>query len=451
MSLRARFALGAAVAVAVALVAASVTVYEVTQNNLLNQVDSTLQQQVGMEQAAAARCGPCVTHPSFVPPSTPLSTTPYIQLVSSTGRILVYLNDRQVLPLTPKAVAVASGRQRSFIATTTIDGTSVRVLTAPLGSGFPYAVQAALSLSSTDSELGSLRNDLILICLIGIGLAVAAGVLIAQAALQPIRRLTSTAESVSQTRDLSERIDVRAHDELGRLAVAFNTMLAALESASERQRQLIADASHELRTPLTSLRTNVEVLARSDGMAEGDRQELLTDVVSQIEEMTVLVGDVVDLARGEEIEPEAEDVRLDLLVREAVDRASRRRPGVDFQLQTTESSVHASPARLERAVSNLLDNAAKWSPSGGVVEVSVAGGALTVRDHGPGFEPDDLPHVFERFYRSAEARGLPGSGLGLAIVRQVAETSGGTVRAENAEGGGARLVLQLPELEAQPA
>ena len=445
MSLRARFALGAALAVAVALIAASVIVYEVTQNNLLSQVDSTLQQEVAaLRNGQGPPTGRQARSPAF-------ATIPYVQLVGADGAVHLVVHATQTLPVTQAAVQVARGQRPAFVTTTTVDGRSVRVLTSPIGAGYPYAVQAALSLSQTDSELDSLRNDLILICLIGIGLAVAAGVLVAQAALQPIRRLTATAESVSQTRDLSERIDVHAHDELGRLAVAFNTMLGALEAAGVRQRQLIADASHELRTPLTSLRTNVEVLARADGMAETARQELLGDVVGQIEEMTVLVGDVVDLARGEESEQQAEDVRLDLVAREAVDRASRRRPGVDFRVDAVETTVHAAPARLDRAVSNLLDNAAKWSPPEGVVEVTVTGGTLAVRDHGPGFEPADLPHVFERFYRSAHARGLPGSGLGLAIVRQVAETSGGTVRAENADGGGARLVFELPEQGVQPA
>jgi two-component system sensor histidine kinase MprB len=443
MSLRARFALGAAVAVAVALVAASVTVYEVTRQNLVGQVDSTLQQRVDAFHGSQGGI------PRTNPASPAFATTPYVQFISADGTIGVLPGSRRQLPPTRSAEQVAAGRRGAYYTSTTVGGNPVRVFTARFEPG--WAIQAALTLSPTNSELDSLRNDLILICLVGVGLAVAAGILIAQAALQPIRRLTATAETVTQTRDLSARIDVRARDELGRLAVAFNTMLGALEAAGERQRQLIADASHELRTPLTSLRTNVEVLARSDGMAESARQELLSDVVGQIEEMTVLVGDVVDLARGEESEHEAEDVRLDLLVREAVDRAARRRPGVDFRVDVSPTTVHAAPARLDRAVSNLLDNAAKWSPHDGVVEVSVAHGMLAVRDHGPGFDPADLPHVFERFYRSARSRGLPGSGLGLAIVRQVAETSGGAVRAENADGGGARLVFELPEPGVQPA
>ncbi|HUZ83521.1 MAG TPA: HAMP domain-containing sensor histidine kinase [Gaiellales bacterium] len=442
MSLRARLALVASAAVAVGVVAASVLAFVVTRNDLVGQIDSTLSQRVAVYRAAVSRFHQLP--PSLNPQSPAFATTPYVQFVLSDGSVQVVRGARQLLPVDTAAQRVAGGSQGSYLATVTVDGKPVRVLTAQLLPG--VAMQAALSLSATDSTLTTLRNELVVISLVGIAMASLAGLLIARAALQPIRRLTATAETVSRTRNLAERIDVRSRDELGRLAAAFNSMLAALEAAGHRQRQLVADASHELRTPLTSLRTNVEVLARAGGMSETARQALLADVVAQLEEMTVLVGDVVDLARGEEHEQEAEDVRLDLVARESVDRADRRLPGVEFRLDARPSTVHAAPARLERAVANLLDNAAKWSPPGGLVEVTVDAGTVVVCDHGPGFEPDDLPHVFERFYRSARARGLPGSGLGLAIVRQVAETGGGSVRAENADGGGARLVLTLPEV-----
>jgi two-component system, OmpR family, sensor histidine kinase MprB len=221
-------------------------------------------------------------------------------------------------------------------------------------------------------------------------------------------------------------------------------MLEALEGSVRAQRRLVADASHELRTPLTSLRTNIEVLAQGNGLAPPARRRLLADVVAQLEELSVLVGDLVDLAREQEPDLTAEDVRLDLLVEDAVARARRHAPHVRFEVRTEPALVRATAARLDRALANLLDNAAKWSPSGSVVEVrSSADGEVEVRDHGPGIAESDLPFVFDRFYRAPAARGLPGSGLGLAIVRQVAETHGGTVRVENAEGG-ARLVLHVP-------
>jgi two-component system sensor histidine kinase MprB len=220
-------------------------------------------------------------------------------------------------------------------------------------------------------------------------------------------------------------------------------MFGALEESTRKQRQLVADASHELRTPLTSLRTNIEVLAGERTLPPGERERLLSDVVEQLGEMTTLIAGLIELARAEEQPEEPEDVRLDLVTADAVERTRRNRPGVTFTTELEESLVHGVPSTIERAVANLLDNAAKWSPPDGAVEVDVRDGILTVRDHGPGIDDEDLPYVFDRFYRARSARGLPGSGLGLAIVRQVAEAHGGAVVAERADGGGTRMTLQL--------
>ncbi|HEY8686067.1 MAG TPA: HAMP domain-containing sensor histidine kinase, partial [Chloroflexota bacterium] len=270
------------------------------------------------------------------------------------------------------------------------------------------------------------------------------GALIARAALVPVRRLTRAVEDVTATRDLSRRIEVGNRDELGRLAAGFNTMLGALEVSVAAQRQLVADASHEMRTPLTSLRTNLEVLARADALDPEARGQLIADLIGQIEDVTRLVGDIVQLARDQEQKMDIEDIRLDLLVEGAIARVTRNHPTVRFEPLLNETITSGGPQRIDRAVTNLLDNAAKWSPVGGVVEVVVADGGVTVRDHGPGIAPSDLPHIFDRFYRSPQARGTPGTGLGLAIVRQVAEMHGGTVSAENAPGGGARFTLSFP-------
>jgi two-component system sensor histidine kinase MprB len=233
-------------------------------------------------------------------------------------------------------------------------------------------------------------------------------------------------------------------DELGRLAGSFNTMLAALEDSARSQRRFVADASHELRTPLTSLRTNIEVLARADALPPEERERLLADVAEQLAEMSELVAELVALDRAEDARGPREDVRLDLLAREAIERARRNRAGVTFTADLEESVVSGEPASIERAIGNLLDNAAKWSPPEGDVEVTVRGGEVVVRDHGPGIDEDDLPYVFDRFYRAPSARGEPGSGLGLAIVRRVAEAHGGGVEAESAEGGGTRVRLAFP-------
>ena len=254
---------------------------------------------------------------------------------------------------------------------------------------------------------------------------------------------------MATTRDLSRRIDAGGTDELAALARSFNLMLSALQSSLDAQRQLVADASHELRTPLASLRTNIEVLSRSEEISITDRRALLVDVIDQLEELTGLVGDLVELARDVEHEQEpAELVRLDLVVADAIERRRTTAGDVSFELDTEPSPVRAVERRLERAVANLLDNAVKWSPPGGVIEVRVADGELSVRDHGVGIADEDLPHIFDRFYRSAAARGLPGSGLGLAIVRHVAETQGGSVSARNADGDGAVFILRLPAVAA---
>ncbi len=321
-------------------------------------------------------------------------------------------------------------------------GTHIRVLTFGYAQG--VAVQVARPLTEVDHSLSRIRLYLILIAAGGIAIAVGLGLAVSRAALAPVRRLTDATERVTETGDLSERIEAEGRDELGRLAGSFNTMLAALEESSRAQRQLVADASHELRTPLTSLRTNIEVLARGNDLPGHERERLLDDVVEQTGEMTALIAELIELARGTRAEPEeAEEVRLDLIAADAVERTRRNRPAVTFTTDLEEAVVHGAPSTIERAVSNLLDNAAKWSPPGGEIEVAVREGELTVRDHGPGIAEEDLPYVFDRFYRASSARGLPGSGLGLAIVKQVAEAHGGTVVAEPAAGGGTLMRLRL--------
>jgi two-component system, OmpR family, sensor histidine kinase MprB len=325
-----------------------------------------------------------------------------------------------------------------------LKGTHLRVYVAAGPTGDKLVV--ARPLTEVDATLKHLRLVLLLVGLGGIGLAAGLGLLVARAAIGPMRRLTAEAETVAQTQDLSRRMPAdRDGDEIDRLGAAFNTMLAALERSRESQRQLIADASHELRTPLTSIRTNIEVLGRAKDLPEAERGQVVAAASAQLEELTQLVGDLVDLARdGHPAAHEVEDVRLDELVRESAGRLN----SVRFRIDAQPSVVRGSRMRLARAVSNLLDNAAKYSPPGSLVEVAVADGEVAVRDHGPGIDPDDLPHVFDRFYRAPMARGTPGSGLGLAIVRQVAEAHHGTAVAEAPEGGGARLRLRLPALEA---
>jgi two-component system sensor histidine kinase MprB len=347
-------------------------------------------------------------------------------------------------------IAVARGKRGAFFDDVEVSGIHFRVLTFPylfrspsFPDGVTGAVQASRSLTEVDHSLSRIKNLLILIAGGGIAIAAALGLAVARTALAPVRRLTAATENVTKTGDLSDRIEVSGRDELSRLAGSFNAMLGALEESSRAQRQLVADASHELRTPLTSLRTNIEVLASERQLPAGERERLLTDVVDQLSEMTTLISGLIDLARGDQQTSDPEAVRLDLVAADAVERARRDRPAVTFTTDLQESMVQGIPATIERAVANLLDNAAKWSPPNGDVEVAVRAGEISVRDHGPGIDEEDIPYIFDRFYRSRSARGRPGSGLGLAIVRQVAVAHGGEVVAEQAEGGGTRMTLRF--------
>ena len=378
------------------------------------------------------------------------------------------------LPVSAATRALAAKGRGSSLQSASVGGTHLRILTEgvrPAAAGKPgLAVQFAQPLTEDDHLLRRLRLILLLIALGGIALAALLGRLVADAVVAPVGRLTRAAEHVARTQDLSERIDtagaeqVGHADEIGRLAVSFNAMLDALErsmsaldASVHAQRQLVADASHELRTPITSLRTNIEILQQAPDIDPADREQLFAEVIEQIEELTLLVGDLIDLARGEEPPAETEDVRLDQIVREAAERARRLAGwvGSDTPLSVELEPVvlPGVPARLGRAVNNLIDNAVKYSPArracrdppGG--DRSREGAELTVRDHGPGIAAEDLPHVFDRFYRGAEARGRPGSGLGLAIVRQVVEQHGGSIAAEAAPGGGTLMRVRLPRAE----
>jgi two-component system sensor histidine kinase MprB len=447
MSFRGRLVLLSTVAVAVAVVAASGIVFVVVRGQLRGQVDDRLRELVN--QVSVGSVIDAFSHQQegvFFLPSDPIGgQAGYAQIVRRDGTVFQPRGKQINLPVTPRTLDVAAGSHPAYFDDLTIKGTHVRIFTTQVTRG--VAVQAVRPLAEVDRSLRKLTIALVIISLGGIALALWLGRLVARAALRPVGALTHAAEHVARTRDLSRRMEAGGTDELSRLGRSFNTMLEALEASQRMQRQLVSDASHELRTPLTSLRTNIEVLADTNSLPPEDRRRLLRDVVGQLDELTTLVTDLVDLARGDEPTLELEDVRLDLLASDAVDRARIRTPDKQFSLEAEPCLVRGVPGRLDRAVGNLLDNAAKWSPQGGKIEVQVGDGEVSVRDHGPGIDPSDLPFIFDRFYRSESARGLPGSGLGLAIVRQVAEWHGGSVTAGSAVGGGALLRIELPPLD----
>jgi two-component system, OmpR family, sensor histidine kinase MprB len=496
MSLRRRITLASSAAVAVAVLLASVLVYVLTSNQLHNQVDTQLRARSDnlrliehhtshhhddrlldaladrgaspqqLFENGAQQPGEALGNVS----PRPNQVRGYQQLVDSSGRVLFRSPPKSpALPVDARTRALAAGHGESFFRTAIVSGTDLRILAERIAPG--RVVQFAQPLTEVDELLSHLRLILAGLALGGILLAALLGQLVARAAVAPVRRLTRAAEHVAETQDLSGRIAPTGSDEIGRLAVSFNAMLDALEASMgaldesvHAQRQLVADASHELRTPVTSLRTNIEILQHAPDMSESERDLLLSDVVGQIEELTLLMNDLIDLARGEEQNLDTEDVRLDAVVREAVERARRNSPTTPVHVSLQPVLLSGVAPRLQRAVVNLIDNAIKYSPEGEPVEVclrgagsgsgaasgslgSSVGAELTVRDHGPGISTEDLPHVFDRFYRGAEARGRPGSGLGLAIVRQVVVQHGGTVTAEPAAGGGTLMRVDLPGAE----
>ncbi len=478
MSFRRRITLVSAAAVAIAVVLASLLTYLLTSHQLRGQVDSQLSSRADSlsfvarspERRSPGTLADLIKSQDSeqVPPqsaATPQGTAPlrnlpprpgqvrgYQQLVGPHGHVLFRSSGNVTLPVDARTRELAAGTGGSFFRDARVNGLHMRILAEHIAPG--RAIQVAQQLTEVDRLLSRLRLILALLDIGGIALAAGLGRLVAGTAVRPLKRLTQATEHIALTQDLSGRIGLVGEDEIGRLATSFNAMLDALErsmnaldASVHAQRQLVADASHELRTPVTSLRTNIEILQQAPDMDLEERRRLLSDVVQQIEELTLLMNDLIDLARGEEPHADAEDMRLDLVVGEVVDRAHRHAPTTPFQVELEPTIVVGVPARLERAVRNLIDNAVKYSPPGEPVEIRLGGVELTVRDHGQGISAEDLPYVFDRFYRGAEARGRPGSGLGLAIVRQVVEQHGGSVTAEPAAGGGTLMRLCLPGAE----
>jgi two-component system sensor histidine kinase MprB len=464
VTLRARIAAVASLAVALAVVVVAISLYLAVRSDLRGQIDKSLTQRARIFTSTAAippdapaggfRLGrPAPGTPPVgafrvrIQPARFGGATGYVQFISRSGKVEVPAGQGSSpnVPLNAtdrKTAASGSGRSLSD---RTVKGTHLRVLTIGTSSAGPLkagAVMIARPLGEVDHELNRIVLILLVVGLAGIAIAALLGALVARTALGPIVRFTRRTESLTGEMDLSQRLQVNGRDELARLANSFNTTLDALQGALSAQRQLIADASHELRTPIASLRANIQILEDAHRLAPAEQRRLHADIIDELDELTALVADVVELARGSRVSSAREDVRLDEIAGDAVARA-RRRGDLRFDVDLQPTIVRGEPDRIARAVSNLLDNARKWSPPDGVVEVSLRGGVLTVRDHGPGFSEDELTKVFERFYRAERARKLPGSGLGLAIVRQAAEAHGGYAKATNATGGGACLEVSF--------
>ncbi len=443
MSLRTRMAAVAGLAVALTVVALAITQYEAARSTLRGQIDQALRERATpLANDRPGGPGDGDGDHGRPPPNPFGDAAGKVQYLTPQGAIESPTTAATRLPVDARAKALAAAGSGSYFSEARVQGVHLRVLTA--GRGARGAVQVARPLTEVDRTLRQLLWILLAVGGGGILLAAALGGVVARAALAPVSRFTRQTEALTANPDVSQRLEVEGQDEIARLARSFNATLDALERSAEAQRHLVADASHELRTPISSLRANIQVLQDADRLPEEERESLRADIIAELDELTALVGDVVELARGAKPSDVVDDVRVDEIVRQLIERAERRAgDGAVFRADLEPTVVSGEPERISRAISNLLGNAHKWSPPGGLIEIELRDGTLTIRDHGPGFDEADIPHVFDRFYRADSARGMPGSGLGLAIVRQAAEAHGGWVSAANAPGGGALLTVDF--------
>lgn len=437
MSLRTRIALIVAASVAVAVVAISGVTLFVARTQARSTLDDTLSDRAAQLQVVGG----------FIP-SRGRGERPFGRFVPDDVLVQVIDVDGQIvdtnvdpIPVSREQIEVANHLVPNHWADIEVDGVRLRVLTVPTPNR--RAVMLARPLTEIEDSLRSLRNVMAVVAMLGVVGAGGVGFLVAGRAIRPVRRLTDAASAVAETQDFDHPIEVERDDELGHLASSFNAMLDALDRSRRQQHRLVTDASHELRTPLTSLRTNIELMQRASELDATTRREVIDDVLFELDELTALVSELVDLATDRREMGEPEEIDMAVVVDAAI-RRHRRRTDCDIQANLEPCRVRAVPALIERAASNLIDNAVKWSSRGGVIEVDVRAGRLLVRDHGPGIPSEDWEAVFERFYRAESARSAPGSGLGLSIVQHVAHTFGGEASVVPTEGEGTTVLFELP-------
>lgn len=457
MSLRRRIAAAAAFAVAAVAIALSVSGYFSTRSTLVGQIRTDLREQA--QRFVQPRGGGGPGNPDndrdngggpgaeFPGAPGPGGAPGYFQTVDPSGNVRA--SGLYTLPVPPEVHEIARNRRGSTYFSAHVNGAH-ELIYAVWDPGDQHVVMVAEPLTDVDSVLDGLLLTYGLLIVGGVLLAGLLGLAISRSALRPIERFVSRTERVTRELDRPERLEETDPIELRRLAVSFNQTLDALERSIEAQRHLIADASHELRTPIAALRSNIQIFLEAERLPLHEREELQESILAELDELTQIVADVMELARGSAPDLNAEDVELDTIVRETVDRTQRRSPGLRFKLDLDPTIVQGVPERIGRAVTNVIDNARKWSPPDSEIEIRLHDGVVTVRDHGPGFGEADLPHVFDRFYRSTTDRRMPGSGLGLAIVKQATESHGGYARAANAPDGGGIVTISFGAATAPP-
>ncbi|HUQ63992.1 MAG TPA: HAMP domain-containing sensor histidine kinase [Acidimicrobiales bacterium] len=445
MNLRTRLTVTVTAIVAVAIIAGAYAVLYSTKRELRSQVDSFLVARADrftrQPPGPAGRPGANGPGRIGVDRGALADFDAVVQVIDRNGRVTQSIADQPVLPVAPEDRRLARARGSERLRDVTIDGVHYRMLTTPLPAG--GAIQVARSLQENDDVLSALRKRLFLIGAMGTLLAGLVAWAVARRTTKPIQQLTEASEHVAATQDLAVPIPVHGTDEVGRLAASFNTMLVALDTSRAQQRRLVVDASHELRTPLTAVRTNIEFLGRAKTLKADERNKLVAETSLELDELTTLVAELVELATDVRTEEPVEAVDLAEVAEDVANRFQRRTGREVTVTAGDAATIQGRKSMLDRAISNLVDNALKFSNAPDPVEVAVVGATVEVRDRGAGIADDDREKVFDRFYRASEARTLPGSGLGLAIVKQIAELHGGTVTLNERSGGGtvARLVL----------
>ncbi|MDH6126316.1 HAMP domain-containing sensor histidine kinase [Kitasatospora sp. GP82] len=476
-SLRGRLAMLTAAAVAVTIALAALACWFLVSNQLYGQVQQTLREAPN-PRPQDLLCGSTAQQALTLAETTAKQVEagrPYpplhgynkwdIQLVAADGTVCLPINSTRLIQNDPADLdRLGSGptytyRDGSYeIGRPALIRQSPVTLTFPDGTSKPFVMLVANDTTHTQDSLRGLALGLLGVAGLGVVGAGLTGRLVARQALKPVDQLTDVVEHIARTEEVGTTIPVHGSDEIARLSASFNSMSTALANSRDRQTRLIADAGHELRTPLTSLRTNVDLLIRSDEtgrpLPPATKTKLLGNMKAQMQELTLLIGDLLQLSRPDSPKPgqNLTVVALHEIATRAVDRAKLRGPGLGFEVAIDPWYVHGDAAALERAVINLLDNAVKYSPPGGTIDIALHQGTLTVRDRGPGIPPEELPYVFDRFWRSPSSRQLPGSGLGLSIVAQTVQDTGGEVALGPAPDGGPGTLatVRLPGAAEKP-